>query len=705
MPVWKKILLAILVTAAFFVLLELGLAALGVKPRFFEDDPYVGFSAYAPLFVPATAADGTPMLTTAPNKLELFNDQAFPRTKAAGARRVFCLGGSTAYGHPYDDTTSFCGWLRRFLAAADPEHSWEVINAAGISYASYREAKLMEELKDYQPDLFILYTGHNEFLERRTYGKLIAVPAAVRGLGALASRTRTYTVMRRALESAKRARNDGAQGPTVLPAEVNALLDEAVGPVDYTRDDGLRDQVFSHFHYNLARMVDIAHSVDAEVILVVPPVKLRDCAPFKSEHRAGLDPADETRWRELATAARTAYAEGRPEQALAAMDQANAIDDRHAHAWYFTGQVLDALGRFADARRAYERARDEDVCPLRAPGPVAAIVAQVGAERGLPLVDFRSLVEQRSPNGIPGESLFLDHVHPTIEGHKMLALALLDVMVEQGMVRPAPAWNEGTVERITQEVMGSLDDAAQASALTTLSRTLGWAGKLVEALALAERAVALDPGSVPAHYQAGLCADLLGRVDEAMVHYQRAVELDPSAALAHGNLAVAYEKKGDAEGAVRHHRLAIRHGQARDLPRYRSNLARLQLWLGFQAYSQGRFAESVPLFAEAAGLQPDNAEALDKLGTALLAVNRPLEAAAALQRALRISPTNAAVRNRLAVALYLGGRSAEAVAEYRRAVADDPRLADAPDGLVNYLRRAGRGPEAQTVLAQLESGG
>ena len=51
---------------------------------------------------------------------------------------------------------------------------------------------LMEELAQYEPDLFVIYTGHNEFLEGRTYAGLKEIPAAVRGLGGLLSRTRTY---------------------------------------------------------------------------------------------------------------------------------------------------------------------------------------------------------------------------------------------------------------------------------------------------------------------------------------------------------------------------------------------------------------------------------------------------------------------------------------------------------------------------------
>ena len=93
------------------------------------------------------------------------------------------MGGSTTYGRPFDDATSFCGWLRELLPVADPSRQWELINAGGISYASYRVAALMEELADYQPDVFIVYSGQNEFLERRTYSGIIEMPAPVRGSG------------------------------------------------------------------------------------------------------------------------------------------------------------------------------------------------------------------------------------------------------------------------------------------------------------------------------------------------------------------------------------------------------------------------------------------------------------------------------------------------------------------------------------------
>jgi len=149
----------------FLLLLEGGLALFGVKPALQTEDPFVGFASNVPLFVPSSGPKGKQILTTAPNKLNFFNPQSFTRDKSPGTYRIFCLGGSTTYGRPYNDTTSFVGWLRELLPVAESNKNWEVINAGGISYASYRVAHLMEELVNYQPDLFVIYTGHNEFLE------------------------------------------------------------------------------------------------------------------------------------------------------------------------------------------------------------------------------------------------------------------------------------------------------------------------------------------------------------------------------------------------------------------------------------------------------------------------------------------------------------------------------------------------------------
>ncbi|MHB8898104.1 MAG: hypothetical protein ACYC6Y_05105, partial [Thermoguttaceae bacterium] len=131
----------------------------------YDHDPFVGFRAVHPLFV--LSPDGR-RYETAPSRLDFFRADSFDARKAPNEYRIFCLGGSTVQGSPFTIETSFTTFLELSLQAAEPERKWQVVNCGGISYASYRLVPILQEVLRYQPDLVILYTGQNEFLEDRT---------------------------------------------------------------------------------------------------------------------------------------------------------------------------------------------------------------------------------------------------------------------------------------------------------------------------------------------------------------------------------------------------------------------------------------------------------------------------------------------------------------------------------------------------------
>jgi len=72
---------------SFYGGIELILALSGVKPILLTEDPLVGFSSNVPLFVEQRQTDGTVILKTAKNKLDHFNDQAFPKTRQKNSYR------------------------------------------------------------------------------------------------------------------------------------------------------------------------------------------------------------------------------------------------------------------------------------------------------------------------------------------------------------------------------------------------------------------------------------------------------------------------------------------------------------------------------------------------------------------------------------------------------------------------------------------
>ncbi|MHC4338055.1 MAG: hypothetical protein ACYSTG_08965 [Planctomycetota bacterium] len=383
--------------------------------------------------------------------------------------------------------------MRELLPSTDPRRRWEVINAGGVSYASYRVAHLMNELALYEPDLFIIYSGHNEFIDERSYGALRDTPGAIKSTAALLARTRTWAAMSLLMKRMNVLSSSKPDRRVRLTGEVDTLL-ENFGPSIYKREDNLRNKILMHYRVSLKRMVDIAKSVNADVIFVTPASNLKDFSPFKSQHTDGLSDSDRLRVENLLADALGRIRKSRWSEALKILDEALVIDPRFAELHYRRGKVLFALGQQEKAKAAFRRARDEDVCPLRALSPMQETLAEVSRGTGTPLVDFVDLVEQRlsaeKGHRVPGEEYFLDHVHPTTEGNRMLAIRLVEAMIELGILQPVDTWGEQAIAAVSSQIEARLDPQLRTLSLANLAKVLAWAGKIEDASRLASQVLA-----------------------------------------------------------------------------------------------------------------------------------------------------------------------------------------------------------------------
>lgn len=678
----KKALFALVAFFGFFALLEAGLALAGVKPRLAFEDPYVGFARTIPLYV----RQGDEYVL-GPGKDGWFNEQRFPARKPAGAFRIFSVGGSTTFGRPYNDPHSFSGWLREFLPVADPSREWEVINAGGVSYASYRVAALMEELAEYEPDLFLIYSGHNEFLERRTYQGLIETPEIVASAGGLLSRTRIYAAGARLLAPPAKPRPD----QELLAEEVDTILAHSVGPSDYRRDDEWRSQVLAHYRFNLRRMVEIARAADAAAVLVTTASNWKDCSPFKNESTPGLSAeqvAQAARLREQGVEDRT---DGRLDASLAALEESLALDPRYAETHYERGRTLLELGRAGEAKAAFERALVEDVCPLRSYPEMNEIVRETARATGAPLIDFAAYVDRNEPDGIPGAAQFLDHVHMNLDGYRALALLMVDELERTGRLKKSPGWNDASIAAARERVEARLDPATQAKALKNLARVFGWAGKMDEAARLAQQSLEQSGVDADAFNTLGRTAAAAGRRDEAMDWFRRALEVDPNHPDANTNYGAALTEGGRIEEAIPYFEAAIRAN-----PRF----VWAHLGMG-QALSDLGDIEGAERHARTAvRIDPYSWEAQNNLGAELLALGRPAEALEHLKRATNLKPDYAAAFSNLGEALTRTGRLAEAEVELRRSLALDPAIAATHLNLGVALQESGRLEEAVEAYAE-----
>ena len=275
------------------VTVEIVLRLLGVAAPASGTDPLAGFNRQLRLF---ERVQGRCQVIR--SREPFFQPQSFAVVKPTNGYRIFCLGGSTVYGHPYLADTAFPKWLELELAATHPGRRVEAVNCGGISYASYRLAPIVREVLAYQPDLIVLAMGHNEFLEDRTYQPL-KLRSDPRRWWEDRFNSLHLTALARSLftrPTRDPSMSGTPEGGEQLPAEVSARLDGGTGYASYHRDDEWHGQVIAQFSDAFRSMIDACRVAQVPVLVVTLGSNLRDCPPFKSEHRAGLSTEAELRW-------------------------------------------------------------------------------------------------------------------------------------------------------------------------------------------------------------------------------------------------------------------------------------------------------------------------------------------------------------------------------------------------------------------------
>lgn len=408
------------------VLLEIGLRVAGVGAE--ATDLHAGFGNVSPLFELNQTGE---LYRTSLAKEQFFVAQEFPAKKPEKEFRIFCLGGSTVQGRPYRPETSFGKWLELDLNARDTTRTYRSINCGGVSYASYRLRPVLKEVLNYQPDLIVLATGHNEFLEDRTYSDLKSRSGARLLVESAAKYSRTVMLLRKLTGGAPR--QEPTNDTPSLSEGVEARLDDEAGYASYHRDDEWHDQVCAQYRNSVQAMVQMCRDADVPVLLVRLGANLRDCPPFKSEHKLGLSVEDEQRWRDLFDEA-TAAGDSDSAAALKLYQQALKIDDQYPLLHFRIARCQDELGNIDEANVSFQNALNADICPLRMISRISDDLLSVAESNDTMLVDAASMIAAASPDNIPGYESYIDHVHPTIGVHQLIGRVIADRLQSEGLV-------------------------------------------------------------------------------------------------------------------------------------------------------------------------------------------------------------------------------------------------------------------------------
>jgi tetratricopeptide (TPR) repeat protein len=363
----------------------------------------------------------------------------FEIPKRPGAFRIFCLGGSTTVGFPYGFIGSFSSFLRQRMKALFPEIDIEIINLGMTATNSYTVLDIMHELCDYEPDLIIVYDGHNEF-----YGALgISSHESVGGSRWLTklylrlTRFKTFALLRNLIIDMKGLFGNGGTSLT------SGTMMETLARHEYIPyGSGPYEKCLDNFRYNLQEIASIAKSHRVPLIFSTQVSNERDLAPFVSRNREGM-PKDLVEQYNRAVDSITALAgQPHPDVIMPIARRLLALDGSRADVRFRYAGALRASGDMTAARAEYRLARDYDELRFRTSGDFNNAIRAMLDPPNVFIADVEQSFENLSPDSIVGTNLILEHLHPNISGYFLIGKIYAHLMKEAGIAAPRALWNE-----------------------------------------------------------------------------------------------------------------------------------------------------------------------------------------------------------------------------------------------------------------------
>jgi len=498
------------------------------------------------------------------------------REKPPGVVRIFVFGESAAFGDP-QPAFGLSRVLQATLSLRHPGMKFEVVNAAMTAINSHVILPIARDCAQAGGDIWVVYMGNNEVVGPFGAGTVFGAQAAplpfIRASLALKS-TRLGQLLDAAREAWQKAPPDKAEWGGML-----MFLDQQV-----RADDPRMTTVYRNFEKNLIDIIRAGRASGAGVVVSTVAVNLKDCAPFGSQHRAGLAAADREKFDELENAGVQAQAAGRIPDAAAQFRAASQLDDSSAEAQFRLGRCLLAQGDISGAQTALSAARDLDTLRFRCDSRLNELIRKSAggreADRVL-LADAERSFAAASPGGLPGWDLFYEHVHLTFEGNCLLARTVAE-QIEKLLPPAAAAGNAAwptvadcarRLGRTERDLKPALDDILsrltdppfttqvnhneQMQYIAREEQKAQSGASVADAGQAARTALEASPDDAQLHEQLAVLEREEGHLPEAEAEARRAVDLVPSSEEFCSELGYTYVQEKKFADAVASYRQAF----------------------------------------------------------------------------------------------------------------------------------------------------
>ncbi len=309
----------------------------------------------------------------------------FDAEKKPGTFRVFVLGESSAAGFPFEPTGSYSRYIRDRLQLVYPKQNIEVVNVSMAAINSIVIKDMLPEILKQQPDLILLYVGHNEY-----YGvfgaasqSLFAGNTKMISLMLYMNKFKTVELIRNSMNKISswfKGKEKDPGGTLMARMAKNNL-------VPY--QSALYKAGINQFENTLTDIIQMIKEQNVPLIMGTLTSNLKDQPPFISLNEKENESAD-----------------------------------------YYFQKAKDALqnGNTIEAKKLFIKAKELDALRFRAPEEMNGIIKKLSGKNNIPLVDFETAFSNLSKDNIVGNNLLVDHLHPTLHGYQIFGKLFYEAM-------------------------------------------------------------------------------------------------------------------------------------------------------------------------------------------------------------------------------------------------------------------------------------
>jgi lysophospholipase L1-like esterase len=336
--------------------------------------------------------------------------RATPRA-AAGVRRIVVAGDSTIFGTYLREHSTIPRLLETQLGAATGARC-EALNLGqeGI-VASDVCALARAALERLEPDVLVVYTGHNEFLAPNVSA---ARAEQARPFVAWLERNRGSSAALQRLHAILAREDDEALEREGAAARTGGILERStVAPV--------RDGIHGSFQRSLESLARAAAERSVPVVFAAPTSNGREFGPMHSAFSRELDTSQRRAFVAHLRAAAEALHAGDSATCEKRLDEAAAIDDAVGELTHQRARLMWSLGRPEAAELDLDKWGLDETARAASSAVIERMEAAARAT-GAAFVRVGPALERAPTPGEPRR--FLDHVHPSVYGQHLIALEL-----------------------------------------------------------------------------------------------------------------------------------------------------------------------------------------------------------------------------------------------------------------------------------------